>query len=338
LLLVAATSAVLGGLCGWWLARLQSEPGLGNGPPSATRSPSTSSEVEAPSSASQAALARRSRRLDLDDSLARRLLTPVDVESSEEGSDDLVVDTLPASFANRIPIERDADPAIDPLLARIAALEDEVDRLQVSVRDGDPRRRRFQDLLAANKLLHEKLWRDLHELVADPGAFAEDPTRTFPLLLRLIDETGVATLKADEYGTRQMKPELDAEDTSVTFRSSVDQNRDERGTWDSKQIGVDCCVRLPKAPEGWLAAPEPFEIHVTMDRSENGLLRLYLDADDGEQRGALRLHIEWQSDLNYISRSPWRGSEESREMKPGEFPELHAAIDQLFDRLEMRIR
>jgi hypothetical protein len=280
--------------------------------------------------------ARRSGRFDVDDEIASRLLGPVDVETSSEDSDELVVDTFGSTLGSRIEIEREADPAIDPLLARIAALEEEVDRLQATVRDGDSNRKHYQERLAVNKLLHEKLWRDLYELLADPEVFADDPARAFPLLLRVVDETGVATVAADEYGTRRVTPEPEAEETSVKFRRDVHPYGNDN--LPATQIELACDIVLPRVPETWRGYNNAVHVDLRLERCEGGVLEFSLTANDGSHPDRLEVNVDWRPDFNYVARRPWHGGDESRQMEPNELPELHAAIDQLFDRLEMRLR
>src|SRR5688572_13227680 len=116
--------------------------------------------------------------------------------------------------AEPLATEATGQSELEALRARVVELEDEIARLRDLVREGDDRRRQMKKTLAANTLVHGELWLETFEAFVDAEAVTEEPRRVFPLLLRMIDETGLASVPIED-GRRTLEPEPNAPDTQL---------------------------------------------------------------------------------------------------------------------------
>jgi len=315
--------AGIGGVVGYRIAREQEPAPIVAGEPPAARRARLDAE----------SLERELRRVQL-----------ADVATSE---DPLVVDTFPVTFRDEISIERDHEPGADPadlvpMRERIAELEAEVARLTEIVRTGDERKQRIKRLIAKEPLRHGELYLELFERAMDGEAIALDPTPMLPLLLRLVDETGVAAAPIEDEA-RRVKPEPRIEDTWVTLRTWTDEIHDdpERApvTFDD-QLELSSTIRLPHDAEEWQGDDLELSIELSFgtgsDSGYSFFLQLSGPSSYGGQDSCVRL--EWMPGRTLVERAPVRGGEESRALALGEFDALRRETELLLARLRSRLR
>jgi len=254
-----------------------------------------------------------------------------------------------AAVVERDPDAKPIDP-IDDELARlrtqVAELEAEVARLRAQLADGSARRHALHRQIAANELRHGKLYEELvGVLVDDPESVAEDPRRTFDLILRLVDETGLASAKLVE-GRREIQPEPEAPETYLALQHSECEWDDRDGDEgplvhiNSDQLAFRAILRLPKVPEGWLGQPLAVDVDLVVTCSTFGDADLHLECNSDIHNATKA--IEWNLGVNRheatLRRAPIRGDEEWRCVAPADLAKERSWLDRLFQQLMTRAR
>ena len=246
--------------------------------------------------------------------------------------------------------ERDdatAESSVDPeeverLRARVKELEAEVERLGTLVREGDHRRRRLKAVLESSSLEHEALWLDAFELFLDAEEITDDPSRAFPLIRRLVEETGLASAPLED-DLREVHPEPKAPETELGLGLRRDDtSRAPKGSAPIlvEYVSLGLSLELPQNPEIWVGDDTMLSLGLEIERSAEPVLEFYLEVNGPRSYfgNDFEIKFEWSPSEASISRSPWRGGTEHRDLEPGEFTELRAAIEELFQWLKARAR
>jgi hypothetical protein len=240
-----------------------------------------------------------------------------------------------------------------PLRDRIAELEAEVERLRRELEGKDLKHRQLAQFFAANDLKHADLYRELVErFVAEPESVAEDPREACSLLVRAIDESGLsgAPRVVDSGGPgnvqylRSIEPEPAAPELSLNldFNESGGIVRDDAGREQPRHtdyVELNVNLALPKAPEGWLGRPLAVHIrlHIQRGMPQEEFLLEANDPSSG-QPSALKVWVVWNDEQSVISRTPWNGDSDDRQLGPDEFPELRRLSQEVFVKLRSRAR
>jgi len=248
--------------------------------------------------------------------------------------------------------DRDAKP-VDPiddevarLRAQVTGFEAEIARLRAQLADGSACRHALRGLIAANELRHGKLYEEIVGLaVDDPDSVAEDPRHAFDLILRLIDETGLAGAKLNGE-SREIEPEPAAPDVRLSMSHSA---------WDDNaqtvegappiprrhdQVQFHATLLLPKVPEGWLGQPLSAEVELAIEESNLGpaWLTLRLNADKHDSAREIRWNLHVNGEGAFLSRTPVRGAEDCRETSIADVSKERAWLDRIFQQLMTRAR
>lgn len=265
--------------------------------------------------------------------------------------------TAPVPCANALVprvVTRDRDaPIADPsddelarLREQVVTLEREVQRLRALLAENGVRRHTLRKLVSANDLQHGRLYEELLGLIVDdPEGVAEDPRRAFETIVRLIDETGLASGKRGE-GVFAIAPEPAAPDLRLEMdRSSSDQQVDpEDGTPSfvrhEDQVSFHARIILSKVPERWLGDPlsATIELSIGVSNRDTGSLRLVMDAGSTRLAPEVSWHLQWRDGEAYLDRCPYRGADESLVTSPAEVAKERSWADRVFQQLMTRAR
>src|SRR5262249_2284704 len=240
-----------------------------------------------------------------------------------------------------------ADPIDEELIRlreEVGELQAEVKRLRALVADGSARHE-LHRLIAANELQHGDLYEELLGLIVDdPEGVAEDPRRAFELIVRLIDESGLAGAKVVD-GQRELAPEPAAPELLLTLRYERGTDRfdsgDGTGPFECPADDVQFFARLtlPKAPEGWLGHPLSATVGLTIHICDRIDTWLNLDMDLPTRIApSVFWGIHIRSDEACLDRLPLRGGDASRVTSPAEFAIERAWLDRIFEQLRTRAR
>jgi uncharacterized small protein (DUF1192 family) len=254
------------------------------------------------------------------------------------------------AVVERDPAARPAESSgdeLDELREQVAALQAEVKRLRAQLADGSARHHALHGLIAANELQHGKLYEEIVGLlVDDPESVAEDPRRMFDLILRLIDETGLAGSKVDDGGGREIAPELAAPETFLSLCHSVNEWNDRDGDdgpvfhVSQDQVTFRLTLRLPKVPEGWIGQPLAVDCELQIQVSTQGDASLSLDCqpDANDRAKPIRWSLNVDRGGASLTRHPYRGDEDSKQVSAAELTKERRWLDRIFQQLMTRAR
>jgi hypothetical protein len=238
------------------------------------------------------------------------------------------------SFDRSLPVARGEwrPDELERLQVRTSDLEAELGRMRAALDGKDPKRQRIASLVAVNDLKHGDLYREVAETVLiDPESVTDDPTAAFALLVRLADETGLASAPAENH-QRELSPEPNAPELYL----SLGYGEEETTEW----IRFSCCLNLPNVPQTWRGNPLDLRVVLDLQRSANGRAFVIFSArgNSFENRTGLEWSESWSPDATLIQRSPWNGGKDDRQGCPDEFGANRVVVDDLFEKLKSRAR
>jgi hypothetical protein len=253
-----------------------------------------------------------------------------------------------AAVAKREAESQSADPSgdeLDRLREQVAELQAEVKRLRALLADGSARHHALRGLIAANELQHGKLYEEIVGLlVDDPESVAEDPRRMFDLILRLVDETGLAGAKVDDGGGREIAPEPAAPETILALCHNVNEWNDRDGDEgpvfhvSQDQVTFRLYLRLPKVPEGWIGQPLAVDCELQIQVSTQGDASLSLDCqpDANDRAKPIRWSLNVDRSGASLTRYPFRGDEDSKQVPAADLTNERRWLDRVFQQLVTR--
>jgi hypothetical protein len=232
------------------------------------------------------------------------------------------------------------------LRARITALEDEIERMRGLLEKSDPRRRPLVELVAANDLKYGALYAEIAELLLiDAESVADDPRPLFALLVRLVDETGLA-LAPEEDHERTLAPEVNAPDVKLSLGFQKDELVDAvvgvSGNSTQETVGLRVTLKLPKTTEGWKGGPLDLEIHLVVQSTSRKEVGASFTATGRSFAGSPSRGVTWRGlwfrEKASLHRSPRAGGADALDGGPGDFAPERRIVDDLFEKLKSRAR
>jgi uncharacterized small protein (DUF1192 family) len=267
------------------------------------------------------------------------------IERPENGRNDAV--SSPATPERQeVPAGENAAAEVTRLRARITALEAEIARLHGLLERSDPRRRPLEELVAANDLKYGGLWDELAELLLiDAESVADDPRPLFELMVRLVDETGLA-LQQEEDHERTLAPEVNAPDVKLSLGFQKDDLVDAvvgvNGPSTQETVGLRVVLKLPKTTEGWKSGPLDLDIHLVVQATSRKEVGASFTATGRSFAGSSSRGVTWRGlwfrEKASLHRSPRAGGEDALDGAPGDFAAERRIADDLFEKLKSRAR